>query len=308
MTHEVVVYGLGKMGWGVARQLNQKGIRVVAYNRTKDKVDKAVAEGMIGATSHQDIFKNIISKPRVIWLMLPAGEIIDNVLFGADGLISYLNKGDFIIDAGNSFYKDDIKRHLKVQEKNISYIDVGVSGGPSGALNGACLMVGGDKDSFKYLSHIYEAVARPNGVSFCEGVGAGHFAKMVHNGIEYGMMQAIGEGFEVLRKSKFNFDLEEVARIYNTGSVIESRLIGWLQSAYKQNGQSLSDISGKVSHSGEGKWTVETAKELNIDVPVIEASLDFRVASQKNPSYTGQVVSALRGQFGGHKVDNDKKQ
>ena len=302
MNHEIGIVGLGKMGKGIAQQLNAKGWRVIVMNRSREKVDEAAKEGMIPAYSYQELASKFEQKPRIIWLMLPAGDATEEAIFGTDGIAQYLNKGDIVVDAANSFYKDDAPRAQKLSEKGIQYIDVGVSGGPAGARNGACLMVGGAKELFTKLEQLYKDVSVEKGYAHFEGVGAGHFVKMVHNGIEYGMMQAIGEGFNVMKQSDFNLDMGEVARIYNQKSVIESRLIGWLSEAYKEFGANLDEISGSISHSGEGKWTVETAEEMNEPVPVIKESYEFRVQSKENPSYVGKVVSALRGQFGGHPV------
>ena len=302
MNKEIAIVGLGKMGMGVAQNLNDKGWRVIVYNRSKEKVEEAAGLGMIPAYTYKEMVEKFTDKPRVIWLMLPAGEVTEAAIFGDDGIATYLEKNDIVIDAANSFYKDDQTRFEKLSELGIDYIDVGVSGGPSGARKGACLMIGGSKMLFKKLEELYKDMSVVDGYAHFEGVGAGHFVKMVHNGIEYGMMQAIGEGFNVMKKSPFNLDLVEVARVYNQKSVIESRLIDWLKKAYEENGLNLESISGSINHSGEGKWTIETASEMSEIVPVIKESYDFRVKSQSNPSYTGKVVSALRGQFGGHLV------
>lgn len=302
MKKEIAIVGLGKMGMGIARQLNEKGWRVLVANRTPEKVDEAAREGMIAAYSYQEMVDQFDSSPRIVWLMLPAGTAIEEALFGKQGIAQYLEEGDIVVEAGNSFYKDDAPRAQKLAEKGIQYVDVGVSGGPSGARSGACLMIGGSQKLFSQMEELYRDLSIEQGYAHFEGIGAGHFVKMVHNGIEYGMMQAIGEGFNVMKKSDYDLDLTEVARIYNTGSVIESRLVGWLHKAYQEWGVELEPISGTISHSGEGKWTVETAQELGEAVPVIADSFQFRLDSEKNPSYTGQVVSALRGQFGGHPV------
>lgn len=302
MNKEIGVVGLGKMGKGIAEQLIKKGWRVIVYNRSQEKVREFEKIGAVPAFSYKELASSFQDKPRVVWVMLPAGEATENAIFGEGGLAENLESGDTIIEAANSFYKDDIRRASQLKQKGINFIDVGVSGGPSGAKNGACLMIGGSIEKFKEFEDLYKEVSLKDGYAHFEGVGAGHFVKMVHNGIEYGMMQAIGEGFNIMKKSDYNLDLEEVARVYNEGSVIESSLIGWLHKAYQDWGVELDPISGKISHSGEGKWTVETAEEMGEDTPVIEKSYQYRLNSQENPNYTGQVVSALRGQFGGHPV------
>jgi 6-phosphogluconate dehydrogenase len=292
------------MGHGIALQLAEKGWRVIAYNRSSEETKEYEKQGVVGTYSIKDFMSAFQNKPRIIWIMLPAGDPVEQMIFSEEGLSPYLEKGDIVIDAGNSFYKDAKPRTDKLKEKGVEYVDVGVSGGPYGARNGACLMIGGSTESFHYLEPLYKAVSLPEGYAHFEGPGAGHFVKMVHNGIEYGMMQALGEGFNIMKKSKYNLDLKEVSRIYNKGSVIESRLVGWLQKAYEEFGIELDEISGSVNSTGEGEWTVKTAEEMGEPVSVIKDSFEFRQQSKNNPSYVGKVVSALRGQFGGHAVKN----
>ncbi len=298
---EIGVVGLGKMGGNLARQLVRKGWRVVGYNRTFAHTQAMAAEGVIPAASLTQLVQ-ALPKQKIIWLMVPSGKPVDEMLFGKNGLVHELKRGDIIIDGGNSFYKDTVARAKKLKKYGIEFFDVGTSGGPSGALNGACLMIGGDKKVFTKLESLFADVSHKGSYQFFPGVGAGHFVKMIHNGIEYGMMQAIAEGFAILGKVKFSLNLKDVAAIYNKGSVIESRLIGWLAQAFELHGEDLSGVSGVVGHTGEGAWTVEVAKELAIKAKIIEESLKFRVQSIKNPTYTGQVVAALREQFGGHSV------
>jgi 6-phosphogluconate dehydrogenase len=245
---------------------------------------------------------SVLPTPRIVWLMVPAGKPIDDTLFGEGGLMQILSPGDVIIDGGNSFYKDSIRRAEELKKRNIQFLDAGVSGGPGGARRGASLMIGGDAVTFRELEPLFRAIAIPGGYQFFQGAGAGHFVKMVHNGIEYGMMQAIAEGFEILRTSEYDLDLSRVADIYNHGSVIESRLVGWLLEAFEMYGAELQSVSGSVAHTGEGAWTVEAAKEMNLPAKVIEYALEFRKESEKNPSYAGKIVSALRNRFGGHSI------
>ncbi|MDD2807143.1 MAG: glucose-6-phosphate dehydrogenase [Patescibacteria group bacterium] len=301
LKHEVAIIGLGKMGGNLARRLIRKKWKTVVYNRTSEVTKNFESFGGIGAYSTKEIVEKLIP-PRVVWLMLPAGQPTDDMLFGPDGLVKYLAKGDIIIDGANSYFKDSIKRAEKLNKVGIKFLDVGVSGGPAGALNGACLMIGGERHNFELLEPLFYDIALPNGYQFFDGVGAGHFVKMVHNGIEYGMMQAIGEGFGIMKKTKYDLDLSRVTDIYNHGSVIESRLIGWLKSAFELHTENLNDVSGSVGYTGEGEWTAKTAKELKIKAKIIDESVKFRQASKRQPSYIGQVVSALREQFGGHKV------
>ncbi len=297
MKKEIGIIGLGKMGGNMARRLLEKGWTVHGYDPNPEAVAELEKEGMKGARTLQSLAE--IPEPRVIWVMVPA-KATDEVLFGEDGVTKYLTAGDTVIDGGNSYFKDSIIRAEKIEKFNLDLIDVGFSGGPAGARNGGCLMIGGKEESFKKMEPLFQDLSREHGYQFFEGAGAGHFVKMVHNGIEYGMMQSLAEGFAMLKESSYGLDLTRVADIYNNGSVIESRLVGWLKSGFEQNGEDLADISGSVGHTGEGEWTAKTAKEMGIDAKIIEESFKFRVRSAENPSYIGKVVSVLRQQFGGH--------
>jgi len=237
--------------------------------------------------------------------MVPAGAPVDEIIFGDEGLTKYLDAGDIIVDGGNSFYKDSIRRSEELAKSGIGFTDCGVSGGPSGARHGACLMTGGDRARYEFLRPLFLDIAAVGAEQFFAGPGAGHFVKMVHNGIEYGMMQAIAEGFAIMKRADYELDLTKVADVYNHSSVIESRLVGWLQHAYETFGEDLDGLSGSVSHTGEAESTVETAHELGVKGRIIEESLAFRVESEDRPSYTGRVLTALRGQFGGHAIRSD---
>jgi len=241
-----------------------------------------------------------LEPPRTIWLMLTAGKPNDQVLFGEGGLVEMLEPGDVVIDGGNSYYRDAAGRAERLAERGIHFMDCGTSGGPGGARTGACLMIGGHGEDFERLEALFADVALPDAYRFFEGHGAGHFVKMVHNGIEYGMMQAIAEGFQIMRMSEYGLDLSAVADVYQHGSVIESRLVGWLAEAFEFHGEALEGVSGMVGHTGEGEWTVRTAEEMGLEARVIQGALEFRKESERNPSYAGQVLSALRNRFGGH--------
>lgn len=306
MSKEIAIIGLGKMGSNMALHMIDQGWLVTGFNRSHDVIKELAGKGLVPAYSLEELAKSLSGR-KIIWLMLPAGDTIDEILFGNEGLIKYLNKGDIIIDGGNSFYKDTIRREKKLAVHGIYFIDCGISGGPNGARYGASLMIGGKRKNFEAIEELFRDFALPEGYQFFEGIGAGHFVKMIHNGIEYGMMQAIAEGFTILKNSKYKLDLSSVCDVYNHGSVIESRLIGWLKKAFKLHGESLKAVLGTIEQSGEGKWTVETAREMNIVAKVIHEALLFRLRSQKSPSYTGQIVSALREQFGGHSVLNKEK-
>lgn len=301
MKKELAIVGLGKMGGAMARRMIEKGWNVVGLDYNPETAEKLRSEGVVPVTTYSEM-ATALSPQRIVWLLVPAGKAVDDALFAPGGIAESFSEGDIVIDGGNSFYKDAAARAERLKEKGIHFIDVGTSGGPAGARNGACLMIGGSREGFENIEELFKDFAKEGGYQFFEGAGAGHFVKMVHNGIEYGMMQALGEGFEVMEKSEFNLDLPRVAKIYNNGSVIESRLVGWLESAFKDHGPELSGVSSTVSHTGEGEWTVKTAEEMGVTVPVIKDSFDFRVQSKDNPRYTGKVVSALREQFGGHDV------
>lgn len=301
MKKEITIVGLGKMGGAMARRMMEKGWKVAGMDAFPETLKTLASEGVIPVSSYADIPKTF-EGPRIVWLFLPPKKIVDEALFGANGIADSLSPGDIVIDGGNSFFKEAEARARKLKEKDIHFIDVGTSGGPGGARNGACLMIGGDREAFSNIEPLFQDFAREGAYQFFEGAGAGHFVKMVHNGIEYGMMQAIAEGFELLEKSDYQIDLARATNIYNTGSVIESRLVGWLEKAFKERGPTLEGVSTTVAHTGEGEWTVNVAKEMGIEVQVIKDSFQFRVDSEKSPRFAGKVVSALREQFGGHSV------
>lgn len=290
--------GLGKMGKNMVLRLLEQGYDVVAWNRSPEPRAEVAAAGAIPVETIEAMV-DMLSGQKIIWLMLPAGDVTREMIVRLSELLS---AGDILIDGSNNLYTSTIAHKKLLDEKGIIFFDAGISGGPVGARTGACVMAGGDVAHLDQVDQLFRDIAAPDAYQFFPGSGAGHFVKMVHNGIEYGMMQAIGEGFEILKKSVFNLDLEKVTDLYNHRSVIESRLVGWLQSGYAKHGQELDGISGSVKHSGEGQWTVDTAKELGVHVPIIAAALQFRLESTINPSYTGQVVSVLRNEFGGHEV------
>lgn len=293
---EIGIIGLGKMGTNIAKRLLDKDWRVVGYNRSRAATDELVKSGLDGAYSLAELSSQLTS-PKLLWLMVPAGKAVDEVI---GKLLPTLKRGDVIVDGGNSFYQDSVRREKLLKKRGIRSLDVGVSGGPAGARNGASLMVGGDKKLFAQLAPLFADLAVENGYEYMGSAGAGHFVKMVHNGIEYGMMQAIAEGFTLLKRAKYKLNLAKVASVYNHGSVVESRLIGWLKEAFQIYGESLDTVSGSAGHTGEGAWTVQVAKREKIKVRVIEEAMKFRIASAKNPSYTGRILSALRNRFGGH--------
>lgn len=286
--------GLGKMGANMVLRFREQGIEVIAWNRSDHDLKNV-------ATIEELVSK--LPTPRVVWLMLPQGDPTDEVL---SRLKQLLSKGDLVIDGANAFYRDSQRRARELSSIGIRFVDVGVSGGPSGAREGACLMVGGEREDYEEVLQLIKAAAAPGAYGYFGKAGAGHFVKMVHNGIEYGMMQAIGEGAAVLRASDYSLDLAEVFRVYNNRSVIESRLVGWAEEALREDG-TLGEVSSKISHTGGGEWMVKEAKELGVGVPVIKTAFEVRVNSEKDNSaslngFSNKVVSALRGKFGGHDV------
>lgn len=298
LSKEIGIVGLGKMGGNLARQLISKGYKVHGLNRSPEVTRKMKQEGLLPEFSIENLVKSL-PRPRVVWLMVPAGDAVDQNI---DELLKYLDKDDIIIDGGNSFYKNTIVRAKKVTKRKVRFLDCGVSGGPRGALNGACLMIGGQKKDYQYLRSLFVDLSVIDGEQFFEGYGAGHFVKMVHNGIEYGMMQSIAEGFSIMQKSGYRLHLKDIAEVYNHGSVIESRLIGWMANAFEMFGDDLKNVSGSASHSGEGLWTTQVAHSLGVPDKVIHESLNARIRSQKYPNYQGKIIQALRNQFGGHNL------
>jgi len=293
--------GLGKMGYNMVERLLEKGHQVVAFDRNPEAIKAVKSKGAQSADTLAALVP-VLPSPRLVWIMVPH-QAVDAVL---KELMLLLVKGDVVVDGGNSPYKESIRRSHELEAKGIDFLDAGVSGGPAGARSGACIMVGGRKEVFRKFEPLFRDLSVPGGYGYMGKSGAGHFVKMVHNGIEYGMMQALAEGFAVMKASDFGLDLTRITDVYNHKSVIESRLVGWLQSAFEQYGEDLKDISGSAAQSGEGMWTVEAGKELGVPTPVIQGALDFRLQSQKNPSYTGKLISAMRNQFGGHDVKAKK--
>jgi 6-phosphogluconate dehydrogenase len=298
----ITYIGLGKMGRNMVERLLEKGHTVSAYDPLEDARYVAEKLGVTTFSSISSLLEHSTS-PRTVWIMVPHTNV-DSVL---DELQPLLKKGDAIIEGGNSPYKETIRRSNEFESKGIHFLDAGVSGGPRGARNGACVMVGGKKETCVVYENLFKDIAVQDGYAYVGSAGAGHFVKMVHNGIEYGMMQALAEGFDILQHAEFEkpLPLLDIAKLYNHGSVIESRLVGWLLSGFEAYGEELESITGSARASGEGLWTVETAKEMNISTPVIENSVFVRDASQKKPSYQGQLLSVMRNQFGGHSTSQN---
>lgn len=298
---QIGIIGLGKMGFNLALNLKRNNYKVVAQDVNEEFVSKIGSEGIETAYSVKELCKKLNSR-KVIWLMVPAGEIVDSVI---DSLLPYLTKSDIIIDGGNSNYKDSKRRYSKLKEHSIDFLDCGTSGGTSGALNGACTMIGGDVAVFDYVSQVFKDISVENGSLYTGAAGSGHFTKMVHNGIEYGMMQSIAEGFEVFEHSEFDINFHKTAKLFNHGSVVRSWLMELTENAFLKDAK-LDGIKGIMHSSGEGKWTLETALDLGVPTPVIALSIMMRYRSQMSDTFSGKVVAALRNEFGGHAVEKNE--
>jgi 6-phosphogluconate dehydrogenase len=297
---ELGMIGLGRMGANMTERLVLGGHRVVSYDRSPEAIQHVVDKGALGAHSLADFIKQL-SLPRAIWLMVPSGDPVDQTI---EQLRPNLTKGDVIIDGGNSNYKDSIRRAEQLKQQGFHFVDAGTSGGIWGLQVGYCMMVGGDKEIVDRLVPIFKTLAPKDGYLHAGPSGAGHFVKMIHNGVEYGMMQAYGEGFELLNASQFDLDLGKIAHLWNQGSVVRSWLLELCESAFAKDPQ-LSSIKGYVEDSGEGRWTVEEAIDRNVPAPVLTLSLFARFASRQDDSFAAKVTAALRNEFGGHSVKKD---
>ncbi|HDR4428131.1 TPA: decarboxylating 6-phosphogluconate dehydrogenase [Bacillus cereus] len=294
---QVGLIGLGKMGLNLGKNLIDHKHEVAAFDLNASAVEEMKEYGATGASSLNELVQSLQS-PRVLWVMVPHA-VVDSVI---DEVTPLLSKGDILIEAGNSHYKESIRRYEQLKKDGIHFMDAGTSGGMEGARNGACYMIGGDQEAWDIVEPIFRDTAVENGYLYAGKAGSGHFLKMVHNGIEYGMMAAIGEGFEILEKSEFDYDYEKVSRVWNNGSVIRSWLMELTENAFFKDAK-LDEIKGVMHSSGEGKWTVETALDLQTATPVIAMSLLMRYRSLDNDTFTGKVVAALRNEFGGHAVE-----
>ncbi|WP_438491817.1 phosphogluconate dehydrogenase (NAD(+)-dependent, decarboxylating) [Paenibacillus sp. IHBB 3054] len=295
---KVGLVGLGKMGFNLGQNLLEHDHEVVAFDVNAAAVEEMGSKGAAMAKSLSELV-NKLETPRVAWIMVPH-QFVDSVIAELTPLLS---KGDIIIEAGNSHYKESIRRHEALSKEGIYFLDAGTSGGMEGARNGACYMIGGDKEAWVVVEPLFRDTSVENGYLYAGKSGSGHFLKMVHNGIEYGMMAAIGEGFEVLEKSGYDFNFEEVARVWNNGSVIRSWLMELIERAFSKDAK-LDEIKGIMHSSGEGKWTLETAFDLQAATPVIAMALLMRYRSLETDTFTGKVVAALRNEFGGHAVES----
>jgi len=290
--------GLGRMGANMVRRLMGDGHAVVAYNRSPEKTEEIAGEGATPSFSIGELVGKL-EKPRIAWIMVPAGDATEAQI---KELLEHLEPGDTIIDGGNTNFHDDVRRHRELAEHGIRYVDAGTSGGIWGLQNGFCLMVGGDKEAVEPLEPIFRSLAPVDGYLHAGPPGAGHYVKMVHNGIEYGLMQAYAEGFEIMHASEYPLDLAGIADLWNHGSVVRSWLLELAVDAFKTNGPDLENLKGWVADSGEGRWTVQEAIDRDVPAPVITLALLTRFRSRQDDSYGAKVLAALRNEFGGHAV------
>ena len=289
--------GLGRMGAGMTARLLAGGHQVVVYDRSAEAIKASAQKGAVAADSLEDLGQKL-KAPRVFWLMIPAGQPVDDTLQQLQGSLA---PGDVVIDGGNSNYKDSVRRAEDLRSKQVEFLDAGVSGGIWGLKIGFCLMVGGTEAIFKQVEPIFKTLAPEDGYAYVGASGAGHYSKMVHNGIEYSLMQAYAEGFEILHASEYHYDLAQLSKLWNHGSVIRSWLLELAQSEFEQDPQ-LSKLRGYVDDSGEGRWTLQEAIDHAVPAPALAMSLFMRFRSRQQDSFSGKVLAALRNEFGGHPV------
>lgn len=295
---QLAMIGLGRMGGNMVQRLRDGGHELVVYDRSADAVKELIAKGVTGAKDVADIAKRLPPR-RVVWVMVPAGAPVESTM---EQLAPHLERGDIVIDGGNSNFRDTLRRVETLSAQGIELVDVGTSGGIWGLTHGYCLMIGASPSAFQYCEPIFRTLAPPEGYAHVGPAGAGHYVKMVHNGIEYGMLEAYAEGYEILHASRdFTFDLGKIAKLWNRGSVVRSWLNELAERALSRDGE-LASIRGYVEDSGEGRWTVEEAMRLDVPAPVITLSLLARFRSRQEESFGAKVIAALRNEFGGHAV------
>jgi 6-phosphogluconate dehydrogenase len=294
---QLAMIGLGRMGSGMTVRLLQGGHQVMVFDRSADAIAALTGKGATGASSLEDLGQKL-KAPRIFWLMIPAGAPIDDTI---QRLSAILSPGDIIIDGGNSNYKDSVRRAETLRTQQVEFLDCGTSGGIWGLKVGFNLMVGGNEAVFKQVEPIFRTLAPPDGYAYVGPSGAGHYAKMVHNGIEYSMLQSYAEGFEILKAAPFGFDLVQLTRLWNHGSVIRSWLLELAEDAFERD-PDLAHIKGYVEDSGEGRWTLEEALDHAVPAPALAMSLFMRYRSRQDDSFSAKVLAALRNEFGGHPV------
>ena len=290
--------GLGKMGGNMTERLMKGGHEVVVYDRAAENVQKYVGLGSQGADSPAALVSKLAS-PKIVWIMVPAGKPVDDTIAL---LLPGMSKGDVIIDGGNSNFHDTMRRAAELKENGIEFVDSGTSGGIWGLANGYCLMIGGSEQAFKLCEPIFKTLAPEDGYAHMGPSGSGHYVKMIHNGVEYGMLQAYAEGYEILHASRdFKLDLHKISAVWNNGSVVRSWINELAERAFEKD-SNLHALKGFVADSGEGRWTVQEAIDLDVPAPVITLSLLMRLRSRQEDSFSAKVIAALRNEFGGHAV------
>ncbi len=294
------VIGLGRMGTGLVRRLLERGHAIVGYDLSETRIEEIAQAGAAGARSLDDLVRQL-DAPRTVWVMVPHGEPTTQAV---EALLQQLQPGDLLVDGGNSRYTDSVTHAARCRDRSVSFLDVGVSGGVWGAKDGFNLMIGGPVEAVARLKPVFDALAPPGGYAHVGDNGAGHFVKMIHNAIEYGMLQALGEGFECLRRSEFNLDLRQVADLWQEGAVVRSWLLELLGRALQDEGNALDRVSDYVDDSGTGRWAIEYAVAQGIPVPAFSIALYERFDSRTPTRYAHQVIAALRKQFGGHPVQD----
>lgn len=292
--------GLGRMGAGMSQRLLQDGHQVAVYDRSQDAMKALAGKGATPNNSLQDLGQRL-KPPRIVWLMIPSGPPIDDTI---QQLQSTLSPGDIVIDGGNSNFHDSVRRSEALQSQQIEFLDVGVSGGVWGLKEGFCLMIGGKEPVYKTVEPIFKSLAPPEGYAYVGPAGAGHYSKMVHNGIEYSLLQGYAEGFEILKASPYNYDLRQLSSLWNHGSVIRSWLLELAEDAFQRD-PNLDHIRGYVEDTGEGRWTLEEAIEHAVPAPALAMSLFMRFRSRQEDSFAAKVLAALRNEFGGHAVKTE---
>lgn len=295
---KIGLIGLGKMGYNLALNMRDQGLDVGVYNRSAEPRERIKKEN-VKVFDDLELMVKELESPKVVWIMVTAGRPTEAVI---DQLVPLLSKGDIIVDGGNSRFTDTLRRGDELEAKGIHFVDAGTSGGTDGARYGACMMVGGADEAIAVLEPYFKALNVEKGYLHCGKRGSGHYVKMVHNGIEYGMMQAVGEGLEILNKSEFDLDFEAVATVWNHGSIITGYLMQMTQQAFEHNGNELAKVIPEIDSNGEGLWTVEEALRLGVSAPVIANALFVRNASKDQGKFSNKVVAAQRNEFGGHKL------
>jgi 6-phosphogluconate dehydrogenase len=291
--------GLGKMGGNMVQRIRRDSDHdVVAFDFSEDAVNTAVGHGASGAGSLEELVGQL-QAPRNVWIMVPAGDPTQTTI---ESLLDLLSEGDMIVDGGNSKWTESVARHAQCAEHGVHFVDVGTSGGVWGLEVGYCMMVGGDQEPVDRLAPILDVLAPPEGWSRMGGPGSGHYVKMVHNGIEYGLMQAYAEGFELLHRSEYGLDMAQIANLWGQGSVVRSWLLELTARAFDADGNDLTTLEGYVNDSGEGRWTLESGIDHDVPMPALTAALFARFSSRGNADYTARLLAALRNQFGGHEV------